>query len=412
MLLQALAFAFVVAAFAMPTVFAQTFQVIHNFTGPDGQDAYAGLTMDQAGSLYGTAVQGGAYGLGVVFKLKRSGTGWILVPLYSFRGGADGANPESRVIIGPDGALYGTTIGGGGAGCDLQGGCGTVYSLKPPLTVCKSALCPWRETVLHRFTGGADGSYPYLGDLVFDHSGNIYGTASGGGLGCEYGCGTVFQLSPSMGSWTLNTIYSFTGGSNGSYPAGGVIFDKAGNLYGTVPQGGDSGAGLVYKLTPSGAAWMESTIYAFGTEAYQPLAGLIFDAAGNLYGTTVFGGSGGGGTVYEVQPSNGSWTATVLYGFSGYEGPMDKLVMDSQGNLYGTSTLTGDDAKGEVFKLAPSNGGWAFTELYAFTGGSDGYFPSGNVILDASGNLYGTTGAGGSGAGCGGGCGVVFEIAP
>jgi uncharacterized repeat protein (TIGR03803 family) len=266
--------------------------------------------------------------------------------------------------------------------------------------------------VLHRFTGGSDGAYPFSGDLVFDKAGNLYGTASAGGLGCQYACGTVFELSPSMGSWTETTIYSFTGGNDGEYPAGGVIFDKAGNLYGTTQEGGSTGGGTVFELTPSGSGWTETTLSTFGSDGYHPQGGLIFDSSGNLYGTTVFGGPGGGGVVYELTPSNGSWVATVLYGLTGYEGPMDSLAMDAGGNLYGTSSLTGFYGKGQVFKLAPSNGGWVFSDLHSFTGGGDGEFPIGNVVLDAGGNIYGTTFLGGLESDCTGGCGVVFKITP
>ncbi len=390
---------------------AQTFRVIHTFTGSaDGYGPYSGLTMDRAGNFYGTTSGGGTYGFGGVFKLTHSGSGWVLTPLYSFQGGSDGANPEARVIVGPDGALYGTTISGGGAGCGPQGGCGTVFSLRPSLSACKTALCPWTETVLHRFTRESDGAYPYEGDLTFDQAGNLYGAASGGGLGCEFGCGVVFKLAPSMGAWTFSTLYSFTSGSDGAYPLSGVIFDKAGTMYGTTSEDGNKGGGTAYTLTPSGSGWAEATIYAFGDDGFQPQGGLIFDPAGNLYGTTAFGSDGG--TVYKLAPSNGGWTATVLASISGYEGPLDSLARDAAGNLYGTSTLTGVNQKGEVFKVAPTNGGWTLNDLYDFTGGSDGYFPTGNLVLDAAWNLYGTTFAGGNLSACGGGCGVVFEITP
>ena len=391
---------------------AQTFKVLHTFTGElDGANPSAGLTMDRAGNLYGTAARGGATGYGTVFKLAYKGSSWVLTPLYSFPAGSDGASPYARVIFGPNGSLYGTTGHGGGIGGCGADGCGTVFNLRPSATVCKTALCFWTETVLHRFSGGSDGGSPYSA-VVFDQAGNLYGTTSAGG---SNNSGTVYKLAPSGGSWIETVLHNFTGGSDGSYPDAGLIFDNAGNLYGTTYSGGSGAFGTVFQLTPSGPGWTENILHNFQSEGEGgccPSAGLILDSSGNLYGAASAGGSRVGGTVFELTPSSGNWTFTVLYSLQGNgTGPVRDLVMDKSGNLYGAAYTDGAHLSGSVFKLTPSHGSWTYTDLHDFTGGSDGGIPQSNLVFDASGNLYGTTVYGGSpSCGAGGGCGVVFEI--
>ena len=392
---------------------AQTYNVVHSFTGPDGAAPYAGLTMDRAGNFYGTTTQGGN-GHGTVFKLAREGSNWVLTKLYSFGGGSDGATPYARVIFGPDGTLYGTTAGGGGGAC--SGGCGTVFHLRPSPVVCRSIACPWTETILYRFTGGSDGAVPLFGDLVFDQAGNLYGTAAAGGItsgNCSPagGCGVVFELTPTHGGWTETVLHSFNlDGSDGHYPNSGVIFDNSGNLYGTTVYGGTDYAGAVYELTHSGSGWVESILYSFGTEGELPVGGLVMDRAGNLYGSTASGGSYQAGTIFELAPSGGNWTFTLLHTFTGDVGPEDSLTMDAAGNLYGTTITDGLYDAGSVFKLMPGSGGWTYVDLYDFNNDlhNAGNLPSGNVIFDSSGNLYGTAQDGGSG----GNGGVVWEISP
>ncbi len=392
---------------------AQTYNVIHNFTGGgDGADPRAGLTKDAAGNFYGTTRDGGRYGLGTVFKLALKGSNWILTPLYSFAGGDDGANPDARVVFGPDGNLYGTTNFGGGGACSEHGGqgCGTVFKLTVPATACKSAICSWTETVIYRFMGGSDGEAPGYADLIFDPAGNLYGTTSfggGGGMDCSgTNCGTVYELTPSGGGWTESIIYRFNPLPDGYAPDSGVTLDSAGNLYGTTYYGGTYGPGVVYELSPSGSGWTEKLLHEFGRtgdDGGNPVAGLIFDASGNLYGATSGGGSGGGGTVFELTPSGGNWTFSVLSG----AGSVASLIMDAAGNLYGTTFTVGAYGYGSVFKLTPSGGGWTYTDLYDFTGGNDGANPESTPVFDVSGNLYGTTRSGGTY-----GNGVVFEITP
>jgi len=402
----AIATAFALTAVLAQTAQAQTFKVIHTFTGGgDGANPYSGLTIDQAGNLYGTASLGGTSGNGTVFRLSKKGSGWVFTPLYSFQGPPDGGTPQARVVFGPDGILYGTTSFGGSCG-----GCGTVFTLRPYPTACTTALCGWQETVIYSFTGGSDGTNPATGDLIFDQAGNLYGTTIGGGA---YGYGTVFELVPSRGGWTEKVLYSFTGGNDGSQPFAGVIFDKAGNLYGTTVYAGSGDWGTVYKLTPSGSGWLGSAIYAFqnGSDGREAFGGLLFDQSGNLYGTDWWGGQHDSGTVFNLALSNGNWTFSVVYSFSAYgaRGPAASLVMDGTGNIYGTTVNDGHGSygSGNVFKLILAGGSWTYTSLYDFTGGEDGSEPLCSVIFDANGNLYGTTYYGGVNDN-----GVVWEITP
>jgi uncharacterized repeat protein (TIGR03803 family) len=281
----------------------QTFTTLHGFNGPpDGAMPTGGLVMDAAGDLYGTTQYGGAAGYGMVFKLTRSGSSWILHPLYSFPGGSnDGFLPYSGVTIGPDGNLYGTTQGGrGGAGY------GTVFKLSPPASVCKSTFCPWTETVLYRFGGGSDGAAPYA-PVVFDGVGNLYGTTyNGGASSCSEfgnGCGVVFKLTRSGSGWTETVLHAFLNLPDGAYPKSGLVFDQAGNLYGTTTIGGtfDDIAGTVFQLSPSGSGWTENVIHSFDSndDGNSPQGGLVFDNLGNLYGTTAFGPIANG-SVFEL----------------------------------------------------------------------------------------------------------------
>lgn len=406
-------------------VFAQTYTVIHQFTnGGDGGAPLAGLTVVTPGTkFYGTASDGGQAGAGTVFLLQLKNSSWIVTPLYTFSFGNEGSiGPDSRVLIGPDGTLYGTTYSQGVIGCEGNFGCGLVYKLQPPFTVCKSALCYWTETILYRFTGNADGAYPE-GDLIIGRSGVLYGaTYAGGNTGCQLGtqddCGVLYSLTTSGGA--QNVFYTFPGGASGSSPASGVIEDAAGNLYGTTSQGGGQGCagqgcGIVYELSPNGSGWTQKVLYTFqgGSDGAAPMGGLIFDSAGNLYGTTSRAGTGAGGTAFEPTPAGGGqWTFNILYGFNAptqghdFPGSHASLAMDTAGNLYGTTMYDGVDANGAVFKLTHSGGGWTYTSLHDFTGGTDGALPRSTVVFDNQGNLYGTASAGGTVEG------VAWEITP
>jgi uncharacterized repeat protein (TIGR03803 family) len=388
----------------------QTYQVIYNFSGGhDGSTPFTGLAIDAGGTLYGTTFAGGASGYGTIFSLAGSGSGWTLNPLYQFAGGSDGAGPVARLVKGPDGALYGSTSAGGGGACTNPNGyrgCGTVYELRPPAHAPKSAISSWGSSIIYRFSG-SDGAYPQ-GDLTFDAAGNIYGTAINGG---SSGWGSIYSLTNSGGGWSGHVLYQVTGHGDGQYPWGGVALDQSGNLYGVLSQGGTNGYGAVYKLTHSGSGWAESTVHAFtfrGNDGAAPQGGLMFDQAGNLYGTTVHNATGGG-TVFALTPSGSSFVYDFMYSFTdGIDlGPYDKLVMDASGNVYGTTFADGRYGFGSVFKLTHGLGGWTYTSLHDFTGGSDGSNPMCSLVFDADGNLYGTASGGGSGH-----KGVVFQIRP
>ena len=398
----ALAIVFVLTVGAASSTQAQTYTVIHNFTGAEGAYPDAGLTLDKAGNLYGTASGGGSTGYGTVFKLAHKASGWIVMPLYSFTGGYDGASPLAPVTIGPDGSLYGTTIGGGYMGGNYcsQGGCGVVFSLKPGPRAPVSALAPWTQTVLHAFTGYPyDGDQPVFGPLIFDQQGNLYGTTQFGGNNGDFGI--AFKLTPSGSGWTESILYNFGLPTNG--PLSGVVMDSAGNLYGTTADGG-----AVFELSPSGLSWVLAILHTFNGENDGSLAygGLVMDQAGNLYGATSDGGSGHGGVVYELSPSDGGWTYQILYSLSGAGGPYGNLTLDAAGNLYGATQSDGVNDAGMIFKLTPSNGSWTFTDLHDFSFQAE-YFPYGAVALDANGNLYGTASGGGAY-----GDGAVWEITP
>jgi uncharacterized repeat protein (TIGR03803 family) len=343
--------------------------------------------------------------------------------LYSFKGGSDGAGPVAGLIADTSGALYGTTLSGGGK-CG-KSGCGTIFKLDPGGT----------ETVLHAFAGGSDGKFPQAG-LAADAKGNLYGTTvyGGGSADCLDGCGTVYKLA-SGGDETV--LYAFTGpglsGIDGQSPLAGLILDKAGNMYGTTNIGGNGTAtGTAFKIAPDGT---ETVLYIFNFNAQGaalPFAGLVADAAGNLYGTTQRGGSGicdNGhgitcGTVFKLAP-NGS--ETVLYSFTGFEGfgvdqdgeyPQAGLISDKAGNFYGTTPYGGHydcsspaqpHGCGIVFKLTADG---TETVLHRFMAGDDGANPMAGLVMDKKGNLYGTTYYGG-GTGCdNAGCGTIFKIAP
>jgi uncharacterized repeat protein (TIGR03803 family) len=412
----------VLAVVASPSARAQTLSIIHDFeNGADGRNPFAGLTLDNAGNLYGTAVNGGR-GCGTVFQLKKRASGWTFNPLYSFLVAPpdQGCDPEARVIFGTNDTLYGTTYAGGGAGY------GTVFNLRPFPNACQAALCAWMETVLYSFAGPPDGAYPEYSDLAFDMSGNIYGTTYAGGLSngeCDHQtqtCGVLYKLTLANGAWTESILYSFKGGpGDGGNPTSSLNADQAGNLYGTTYTGGTANFGTVYQMTCDSGGCTDTILHNFtnGADGGSPIGGLIFDPSGNMYGVGSDGGTGGDGNVFELSPSGGGWTFTVLYNFtspSGGEcGPRAGLTMDSAGNLYGTTYCDGVTGYGNVFELIPSNGGWTYKDLYDFKGGTDGRNPISTVLIHPNGNLYGTASGGGD-PNCNPpfGCGVVWELTP
>ena len=411
-----LTIAAVLLTLSAKTVRAQNYQVIYGFTGANGA-LPSNVTADASGNLYGVTQSGGSSNGGTVYKLSRSGSSWTLTTLYDFKTGNDGYDPMARVVFGPDGALYGTTFFGGGGPCTLNGmgqGCGTVFKLQPSPTPCHSQPCLWNETVLYRFSGGSDGAYPY-DEPIFDHSGNVYGTTVAGGnqgTGCmsgseDVGCGTVFELTPSNGGWKEIQLYLFGGFPDGFWPYAPLTFDNDGNLYGTTRGGGAPGQGTVFELTSSGGSWTENEVYQFTgmSDGAQPYSAVVFDNSGNLYGANSSSAFGPGGVVFQLTPSGGTWTLQTLFTFDSNFGinfgPFANITLDSSLNIYGTTYGSGFgctmEGCGTVFELARSGAGWSYVLLHDFLGGNDGELPQSNVVLEAKGNLYGTTTAGGSG---------------
>lgn len=394
------------------SAWAQTYTVLYNFAdGPDGAMPEAALTMDAAENLYGTTSVGGGgpcpsnsglrAGCGVVFELRNTGAGWVESILHVFQAGHDGAYPESKLVFGPDGNLYGTTHSGGAGTAQRcgTGGCGTVYKLTPPASDCR--LCSWTEQVIYSFNGQNDDEADPTGTLAFDAAGNIYGTTYGG---------VVYKLSPSAGGWTYTVLATLDNFSNGQSPQGGVIVDAAGNLYGPVASYGE-GIGAIFQLVNTGSGWTENLLYSFqgGSDGSSPEGGLIFDRMGSgcLFGTASRGpGNGllGSGTLFSLCPQNGRWSFTSEHIFNppGLLGPHDSLLQDSAGNLYGTWGVS-------AYKFAPGD----YSTLHFFTGGENGVSFGSGLIMDGNGNLYGTAAEGGTGQLCVPyGCGLVYEISP
>jgi uncharacterized repeat protein (TIGR03803 family) len=427
-------------------------KVLYSFQGgTDGATPAGGVVFDKVGNLYGATTDGGANNCspvaacGTVYQLAppaKKGDAWTETILRVFQGKAsnDGELPAGGVIADASGNIYGTTSYGGTGDCVLlgiKGGCGTVYEFSPPRTEGGA----WTYAILYSFKGGNDGYLPN-GDLVFDSTGNLYGsTAFGGGKGttCDPGyyqyCGTVFKLSPpkTKGSkWTEQVLHSFAGVPNdGANPNGGLILDSNGAIYGTTTAGGSQacrtassvGCGTVFELslpkTKSGE-WTEKLLNRLDVQdGVNPAAGVVFGGNGDLYGTASGGGNEGAGTVFELKKLAGShvWHEAALYRFeivSDGANPLGNLIFDKRGNLYGTAN-GGDKAQGDVFRLEPpkrKGAPWVITVLHAFPGAPDGRLPAAGLVFDNLGNLYSTTTEGGTGNACTFGCGTVFEVLP
>lgn len=403
-------FCFALSAAIVQIAQAQTFSVLYDFTASaDGAYPRAGVTVGPGGVLYGTAEYGGSYGNGTVFSLRPTNASWAFSTLYDFAGGSDGAAPIGGVVFGSNGALFGTTQQGGPEND------GTVFELKPPATLCRSQPCFWNETILHTFTGMPDGLYPWVQNLIFDAAGNIYGTTAGGGA---FGRGTVFELTRSGSGYTETMVHQCAGSPDGADPFTGVVFDAAGNLYGTTGDGGtgrgcESGCGTAFQLKPSGGNWQESVLLNFDQGStgmdggYYPYSPLLLDSAGNLYGTTIYSRVLLDGVVFKLAPSHGGFAPSVFYPFPSSCQPYGGLTMDSAGNFFGVCLAAGS---GSVFELTNCSQSCVMVDLHDFNG-RDGYMPYGTPTLDANGNLYGTTQYGGTSINCQLGCGVVWEIA-
>jgi uncharacterized repeat protein (TIGR03803 family) len=383
--------ALALAAWIAPTILvtqplqAQSFVVIYSFTVGDGVDTKPGLVLDSAGNVYGTTPIGGI-GDGEVFKVDTSGAETVL---YSFTG-SDGAGPAAGLVQDKEGNLYGTTEVGNSPSL------GTVFKLDTNNA----------ETVLYSFTG-ADGAIP-LAPVLRDGFGNLYGTTFSGGI---FGQGTVFKLDPAGREIVL---HNFTGGTDGANPTVSLVPDKSGNLYGTAYGGGlidcfGAGCGVVYRLGQTGRF---TVMHSFtGPDGAGPESSLVRDEAGNFYGATLYGGTFKEGTVFKLDRSG---RETVLYSFTGGTdgaSPRGDLVRDEAGNLYGTTVYGGTQGCtvapsgcGVVFKLDPAG---VQTVLHSFSGETDGGILYGGLARDGAGNLYGTTSSGGVS-----GTGTVFKITP
>ena len=391
---------------------AQTETLLYSFGGnaKDAVQPFSSLIFDKAGNLYGATYSGGIHGQGTVFELMpKAGGGYIEKVLHNFiNNGVDGRGPWGNLIFDKNGNLYGTTMSGGAD--DV----GTVFELLPQ----KGGT--WTETILHSFSNnGTDGQGATTG-VILDAKGNIYGTTEAGGTGSNCGggaCGVAFELVRQPGgSYTEKILHNFNNNQTDGANPSGLVFDPSGNVYGTTANGGTEffDCGVVFELSPaSSGQWTETLLHTFTcTDGQYPVASLIFDPSGNLFGTTQYGGAYEKGTVFELTPAgDGTWTELDLHDFNpnGIDGTrpdFGTLGRDAAGNLYGTTLQGGSDGYGTVFELSNIGGTWVETMLYSLTD-ANGDYPATSVILDTHGNLYGTTTYGGVH-----GEGVVFEVAP
>jgi uncharacterized repeat protein (TIGR03803 family) len=402
---------------------AQSYRVIYEFQGSsDGWAPVALPAIAKNGDLYGVTLGGGTYDMGTVFRLTapltRGGT-WTKTILYDFPGASGGGHPTS-LVLGSGGNLYGVDFSQ------------TLFELKRP----PSHDGMWTYTALYTLNQGTQGSA--IQGITLDAEGNLYGTTEqGGDLGClQVGCGTVFELkrpTKNGGKWHFSVLYTFTGSPDAAEPAAGVVFDQEGNLYGTTYAGGATDWGAVYRLghpAKKGQPWTETVLYSFdrsNKNIIRPEAPVIFDGLGNLYGTTTLGGDPncqggfGCGVVFELSPpakQSGTWTSVNLHAFHGGNdgiNPSGSMVFDPEGNLYGTTQVGGAGNGGTVYRVKPparKDGAWTETVLHGFTGSNgDGAMPVSGLTWGKWNYLYGVTAEGGS-ACQGPGCGTAFELHP
>ena len=456
---------------ALPGAQAQTEIVLHNFCSQpncgDGQGPAGGLTPDGAGNFYGTTQLGGANKYGTVFKLSPNALGGynetVLASFCSLPLCADGSYPDSSLTFDSKGNIYGTTYYGGAYASGPSSGYGVVFELSPqPGNGCpggSNAGNGWCETVLYSFKSSPDGAFPVSG-LTWDSQGNLYGITYGGGNGV----GTVYQLSPnSLGGWNESVLYSSCSQPNcadGSYP-NGLVPAPTGGFYGTTGSGGAYAAGTVFALSPqpasgclsgsyAGNGWCEAIIHAFAgypKDGGSPSGTPTLDSAGNIYGTTIYGGFGtcdsrtGCGTVWKLTPvTAGGYTEEILHSFNSGPGPVvccypirlphypwAGVVLDSSGNIYGTTAYGGTAAFctkkgnaylegcGTLFELALLPGKkpvYRYQLLWVFN--SDNGADPITSLIQVGGNLYGTTYSGRPGNSCSNpdGCGIAFEMTP
>lgn len=381
---------------------ALSYTVMHHFDGgADGGDPAGPLTFNPAGALFGTTVVGGTAGCGTVFELGLGTHGFRPEKvLYDFQCGTDGKNPYGGITFDANGDLYGTTVSGGAGGACTGDGCGTVWEVTQA-----------GEQVLHNFKGGGDGFGPG-GPIAFDASGDIFGTTPDGGAHQQ---GVVYELRHVNGSWRESIIHAFTGGVDGSTGSlGALLVDASGDLFGVTEGGGAHGLGVVFEMRPESQGWTYRTLYAFrGTpDASSPYGGLSADSRGDLFGTTYYGGKGGLGAVFELRASpHRDWTESVVHSFAGGgdgANPTSTPEIDAaQSDLVGTTSMAGDAncQCGTVFKIKLDTR--QETTVFRFGGAGDGAYPYYGLAYDGSGTLYTTTASGGAG-----GQGTAVEISP
>jgi len=385
------------------TAWATTEKVLWNFVGgSDGSGPWSNYFISDAkGNLYAATAAGGAYSAGVVFMLSPAGKETVL---YEFKGqsNGDGSAPHGRLAFDAKGNLFGTTQSGG------TNGTGTVYELSKHGGA-------WIEKVIYNFSAsGSDGTAPSAG-LTIAADGTMYSTTPDGGAS---GAGVIFSLKKTRKGWKQTVIHSINFPSEGGFPYEGLMQDAAGNLFGAAPAGGTAGYGVIYRLSHTQQGWVDTVLYSFtnqngdGSGLYW--IDLISDPSGNIYGATSFGGTNGNGTVWELvySKSKKSYSESILYEF-GANGsgdganPYGGLVMDSKGDLYGTTLNGGSSNLGAFYKLTKQGKTWKETILHSFVGANDGNQPTGNPYMDAKGRLYGMTQTGGTAN-----LGVVYRITP
>jgi uncharacterized repeat protein (TIGR03803 family) len=376
-----------------PTTFP-TESVIYSF-GNDGANPQVSLIQASDGNLYGTTAGGGGQSAwGTLFKISDPTTSPTETVIYRFTGGSDGGSPNASLIQASDGNLYGTTYNGGLSGCYF--GCGTAFKITSPTTSPTFS-------VIYSFTGGNDAYQPNA-SLIQASDGNLYGTTFYGGSSDH---GTIFKISNPTTSPTESVIYSFTGAPDGNGPRASLIQGSDGSLYGTTVGGGSSDSGTVFKISNPTTSPAESVIYSFagGTDGSYPYAAVIQASDGSLYGTTVGGGSSYSGTVFRIANPSTTPIESVIYSFPGApdgKNPKAAVIQASDGNLYGTTELgglfgcTSDYGCGTVFKISNPTTSPVERVIHRFAPGSDGAFPDASLIQASDGNLYGTTNGGGS----------------
>lgn len=389
--LSILSAALIVLAASAARTSAQSVTLLVSFTGNNGLYPFAGLAYS-GNSLYGTTFGGGKYGFGDIFQLTQASPGgsWTTTILHSFKEAAsEGANPFGGLLVGANGAIYGTTTRGGAYGM------GAAFELAPP----EQESGAWTLTLLYSFGSTAnDGTYPYSG-LVQDAAGNLYGTTS---LGGTYGLGTVYELAATLGEGPYKeaVLHSFAGGEDVANPYAALTLGANGALYGAAPYGGGVDAGGVFALTPEPLGdWTEAVVCAFPDPdgGANPYGGVYIDANGALYGATTNGGTTSAGTVYQCSANSttGIWSSVALYDLPSYASSYGTPVADSSGALYDTTPgAHGLSANsGIIFKLAPptkTGGAWVETTLYTFPG-DNGAGPRAGLTWGPGGDLFGTT---------------------